>query len=133
MERELKALVETCTLYSYEGRHTFPQQIGRLMAAGIERYHADLCRLEKIYYLPNGESHPVACKFGKVQPATVFSHEGIVAALRAIQAQQITYLEFCDRIMAAGCISYVVSIAGRRALYFGRSGDVYVEHFPKAT
>ena len=27
------------------------------MQVGVERYHADLLRAEKIYYLPSGESH----------------------------------------------------------------------------
>jgi len=54
----------------------------------------------------------VACKSGDVQTALPFSEDGIVAALRAIQAQTIQYIEFCNQVKAAGCISYVVSIAG---------------------
>jgi hypothetical protein len=31
--------------------------VTKLMQVGVERYHADLLRAEKIYYLPSGESH----------------------------------------------------------------------------
>jgi uncharacterized protein YbcV (DUF1398 family) len=32
----------------------------------------------------------------------------------------------------AGCVSYFVSLAGRRAVYYGRTGDEHVEWFPGA-
>ena len=33
--------------------------------------------------------------------------------------------------MSAGCIGYMVWIAGRHVSYFGRQGEVYIEPFPK--
>lgn len=33
-------------------------------------------------------------------------------------------------VMAAGCVGYIVWIAGRHVSYFGRRGEVHVEHFP---
>ena len=52
--------------------------------------------------------------------------------MQAIQKQQINYREFCERIAQAGCVGYMVSLTGRRAVYYGRSGDSYVELFPAA-
>jgi uncharacterized protein YbcV (DUF1398 family) len=52
--------------------------------------------------------------------------------VRSIQAGKIDYKTFCERVMAAGCVGYFVSIAGARAVYYGRSGDSYVERFPGA-
>jgi uncharacterized protein YbcV (DUF1398 family) len=49
-----------------------------------------------------------------------------------IQAQKIKYREFCVRIADAGCVGYLVSLVGRRAVYYGRSGESYVEPFPTA-
>jgi hypothetical protein len=33
--------------------------------------------------------------------------------------------------MAAGCAGYIVSFLGRRVVYFGRTAETHVEHFPK--
>ena len=65
-------------------------------------------------------------------PAQAFSAAGVDAAVRAIQAQTISYKEFCDRIVAAGCVDYIVSLVGRRAVYSGRTGENHVEPFPSA-
>jgi uncharacterized protein YbcV (DUF1398 family) len=53
-------------------------------------------------------------------------------AVRATQRGEIRYREFCRRIAAAGCVGYFVSLAGRRAVYYGRTIDTYVERFPDA-
>lgn len=132
METQVKNVVEACTAGSDSGDMIFPVVVRNLMAAGVERYHADLLRGEKTYYLPNGESHRVACHALTEAPAPAFSAEGVEAAVRAIQAGSIRYGEFCARIAAAGCVDYLVSLAGRRAVYYGRTGDCYVERFPPA-
>lgn len=132
MNAHVKTVVAECTEGSDAGRLTFPQVVGKLTEAGVERYHADLCRLERTYYMPDGGSHVVATNAHGEKPANEFDAEGVITALREIQAQRIDYRTFCDKILAAGCVGYIVSIAGRRAVYFGRSGDTYVEMFPTA-
>jgi len=132
MDAEAKSVMEACTAGSDAGDMIFPVVVQNLVAAGVERYRADLLRGEKIYYLPNGESHRVACHAVAGAPAREFSAEGVEAAVRAIQRGGIRYAEFCDRIAAAGCVDYLVSLAGRRAVYYGRTGDCYVERFPPA-
>jgi uncharacterized protein YbcV (DUF1398 family) len=52
---------------------------------------------------------------------------------RLIEAGRTKYLTFCRQIMEAGCVGYLVSMQGRRAVYYGRSGETYVEPFPSAT
>ena len=66
------------------------------------------------------------------RPPPAFTADGVAAAVRAIQQQKIQYREFCERIAQAGCVGYIVSMAGRRAVYYGRTGDSYVEPFPVA-
>jgi uncharacterized protein YbcV (DUF1398 family) len=104
----------------------------KLMEVGVEQYHADLQRAEKTYYLPDGESHVVATAAMAGKPARDISAAGVQSALKAIRAQKIEYGEFCERILAAGCVGYLVSLVGRRAVYLGRTGDRYVEPFPAA-
>ncbi len=132
MDIALQSVLHDCTNGSDAERLSFPQVVGKLMAAGVERYRADLLRHEKIYYMPDGSSHVVETIRHAEQPAMAFSAAGVDAAVRAIQAGQIAYTEFCRRIMAASCVDYIVSLSGRRAVYFGRDGESHVEAFPQA-
>jgi uncharacterized protein YbcV (DUF1398 family) len=133
MNQETIAVMQECSTRSHAGTIPFPEVVGKLTAAGVERYHADLCRGERTYYMPNGDSH-IDLVGAEPEPiAQQFTESGVVAALRAIQRGEILYLEFLRRIQAAGCCDYFVLIAGRRALYFGRKGEVYEELFPSAS
>ena len=130
MEDAMKKVMQDCTEASDEERITFPEVVGRLAAAGVERYHADLQRHEKVYYMPDGRSHAVASRPVEEPVAMAFSATGVAAAVGAAQAVTIQYGEFCRRIQRAGCVGYFVSMSGRRAVYFGRSSECHVEHFP---
>jgi len=130
MDPHAQDVMRDCTAGSDEERLTFPQVVARLMGAGVERYHADLERSEKTYYLPDGRSLVVATAPGEGAAAEAFSGAGVAAAVHAIQRGEIGYRAFCARILAAGCVGYIVSLAGRRAVYYGRTGESYVEPFP---
>lgn len=130
MREDVIKVVQECTDGSDQERVTFPDVVAKLAGAGVERYHADLLRAEKIYYLPSGESQRVQAAPIAAVPPAAFTADGVAAAVRAIQQQQIKYREFCERIAEAGCVGYFVSLAGRRAVYYGRTGDSYVEPFP---
>lgn len=95
-------------------------------------YSLDLQRSEKTYYLPNGDSLVVPVARIGITPALSFSATGVETAVREIQSNKIVYQEFCTRIAASGCIGYFVSLAGKRAVYLGRTGESYVEPFPQA-
>jgi uncharacterized protein YbcV (DUF1398 family) len=126
MDTKIKDVMVEATQASDEERVTFGEVVMKLMQAGVERYHTDLLRGEKTYYLPNGESEV------SIAPAREFSAAGVDAAVRDIQAGKIQYRAFCARIAEAGCVGYHVSLAGRRAVYYGRTGDCHVEWFPGA-
>jgi uncharacterized protein YbcV (DUF1398 family) len=132
MDAAVRDVVLECTKASDEERVSFPEVVKKLIDAGVERYHADLLRSEKTYYLPNGESEVVPNHAVGIVPPREFSAQGVDAAVRAIQAGNIQYKAFCERVAAAGCVGYFVSIAGRRAIYYGRTGDSHVEWFPGA-
>jgi uncharacterized protein YbcV (DUF1398 family) len=125
------AMIEASRM-SDEGNVPFGETVKKLIAAGVERYHADLVRSEKTYFVPSGESEVVANDEIKVTPAKEFSAAGVEDAVRAVQAGTIKYKEFCERAMAAGCVGYHVSIVGKRVVYYGRAGDSHVEWFPGA-
>src|SRR3546814_5042169 len=85
MDANVKQVMQDCSKGSDEDGMRFPEVIGRLMAAGVERYHADLCRAEKTYYLPNGESHIVPSARIACDPAPDFAATRVEATVRAIQ------------------------------------------------
>lgn len=126
------AAAEDATRLSDEAKLPFPEIVGKLIAAGIEQYHADLLRAEKSYYMPDGTSCLTPCDPVDGSFARDFSASGVQAAVRASQAGEIRYPEFCTRIAAAGCTGYFVSLTGRRAVYYGRTGENCVEPFPQA-
>lgn len=132
MDTATRTVMLEASRHSDLGDQSFGQIVKELMAAGIERYHQDLVRNERTYYLPNGETEVVRHHAVATAPATAFSEPGVVAPLRAVQAGKIKYAEFCEQIAAAGCVGYMVSIAGKRVTYYGRTGDAYVEWFPGA-
>jgi uncharacterized protein YbcV (DUF1398 family) len=131
MDAHVKDVVREMTNASDEERITFPEVVSALAKAGVERYHADLVCSAKTYYMPDGSFETVPCHSTDA-PASSFSVAGIEAAVRASQTGKIRYREFCRRVALAGCVGYFVTLAGRRALYYGRTGDSHIEWFPGA-
>jgi uncharacterized protein YbcV (DUF1398 family) len=131
MSEKAREAARWATEASDAERVAFPQVVQMLAAAGVERYHADLVASTKTYYMPDGAFESLRCH-SVAPPAANFEAKGVEAAVRAIQAQTIKYREFRDRIAAAGCVGYFVTLAGGRAVYYGRTGDEHVEWFPGA-
>ena len=117
---------------SESGKLTFPQVIAALAAENIEGYYKDLIRREVTYYLAEGGTHTEPMTLPAHPIPEAFSPDTLVAAIRAAQRDELRYPEFIIRAMQAGTAAYRVFITGRRAIYFGRQGDLHVEHFPPA-
>ena len=132
MNANQSAVIQACASGSLNGTITFPEVIRQLTEIGVERYHADYSRQETTYYLPDGGSLVVSVRHPAQPIAEAFSSTLVEAAIRQSQRGQIAYTEFLKQTMAAGCIGYFVQITGRRALYFGRQGDLHLEPFPNA-
>ncbi|MGH9396748.1 MAG: DUF1398 domain-containing protein [Terriglobia bacterium] len=125
------SVIEECIRLSFADKLTFPEVVKRLVAIGVERYHADLSRLQNTYYNLSGETAQYPLPLDN--PPAIheqFSASEVAEALRAIQGGKIDYGEFLRRIMKAGAASYDVFMGGRKAIYTGRRGDFYVENFP---
>jgi uncharacterized protein YbcV (DUF1398 family) len=117
MDDHAKNIAREVTKASDEQRIAFPDVVKALMEVGVERYHADLVTASKTYYMPDG-SFEVTPSHLTAKAATQFDARSVEAAVRAIAA--------------AGCVGYFVSLAGKRATYYGRTTDTYVEWFPGA-
>jgi uncharacterized protein YbcV (DUF1398 family) len=116
---------------SQQGRLTFPEVVGMLISAGVESYRCDLLRADDTFYMTNGQTHVEKMSLPAVQIPAELSASGIIAAIRAAQADEIRYPEFLNRAIAAGVVSYWVFISGKKVIYFGRKGDFHVEEFPR--
>ena len=127
MDDHVKDVVREMTRASDEERIGFPDVVQALMQAGVERYHADLLAGTKTWYMPDGSfeiTHGRA-----LDAAKDFRGDIVQQAVAAIQQGEIGYRAFCERIAAAGCVGYFVSLAGQRAVYYGRTLAAHVEWF----
>lgn len=132
MNAQLKATAHKCLDGAESGAMTFPEIVSTLMEAGFEGYFVDFRRGMVAYYLPSGESVELS---GANPPAPVAAHFNAAVVREAIREAQTlapgyTYKGFVAKVAGAGCAGYIVSFFGRRVLYFGRTAETHVEHFP---
>ena len=135
MENRLKKIAEKCLRGAEDNSMTFPQIVATLLEGGFESYAIDFRRANAIYYRPNGDSVQLSTHRHAVPVAKAFDAAAIQVAIR--EAQQLvpdyTYEGFCQKVMEAGCAGYIVSFTGRRAVYFGRTAETHIEHFPRSS
>jgi uncharacterized protein YbcV (DUF1398 family) len=126
-------IAEACLRGAEDNTMTFPEIVGRLMQDGFESYSIDYRRAKAIYYRPDGDSVELPTHRIDTPVAENFDAPAIQAAIR--EAQQLvpgyTYSGFCTKVMRAGCAGYLVSLTGRRAVYYGRTAALHIEHFPE--
>jgi uncharacterized protein YbcV (DUF1398 family) len=129
---EQTAAAQACHAGAIEGHMTFPTILATLAASGFEGYLVDLRHGTARYYLTSGDS--ADCTGPAESVALSFDVNTLQSAIREAQtsAPGYTYSGFCRKAAQAGCAGYLVSLPGRRVLYFGRSGETHVEHFPDA-
>lgn len=132
MNDHLKSIAKACLDGADGNTMTFPQIVDTLSREGFEGYAMDFRRATATYYLRDGESCDLALHPIGVPIAAAFDATAIRGAIREAQllVPGYTYKGFCRKAAAAGCSGYIVSLPGRRALYFGRTAETHVEHFP---
>jgi uncharacterized protein YbcV (DUF1398 family) len=117
---------------SESGTMTFPQNLRILMEGGFDSYAVDFRRSTRTYYMPNGEALELKTEPTPARVAESFDASVLREAIREAQAlvPGYTYKGFCAKVAGAGCAGYVVSLLGRRVLYYGRTCETHTEHFP---
>lgn len=133
MDDHRQAVARACLSAAEGNTLTFPQIVGTLMREGFESYAVDFRRNAATYYLTDGDSIELPMHKVEAGLAEDFDAAAIRAAIQ--EAQQLvpgyTYAGFCEKVVSAGCAGYMVSFPGRRAVYFGRTAETHVEHFPR--
>jgi uncharacterized protein YbcV (DUF1398 family) len=110
---------------------TFPDGIGMIAAAGFNGYLVNYLSGTRTYHHASGEVYTFQ---GKVYAPVDAFDAGIVKA--AIKEAQLmvpgyTYQDFCHKVTELGGVAgYLVSIVGKRVLYFGVNGETHTEYFP---
>ncbi|WP_018899549.1 DUF1398 family protein [Rhizobium sp. 2MFCol3.1] len=132
MDAERIAVAENCLHSAHNGSLSFPEIVGTLLAAGFEGYTVDYRRNTQTYYLPDGDSVAFDMRPSPGKVAATFDTSEVERLVRWAQAnpENYSYVAFCEKAKAAGCAGYIVSFLGHRVLYFGRTADTHIEHFP---
>jgi uncharacterized protein YbcV (DUF1398 family) len=133
MDAQLSEIAESCLHAAESDSMAFPEIAGKLMQAGFESYAIDFRRASATYYLPDGDSVVLSTHRHHTPIAPALDAAAVQEAIREAQqaVAEYTYLGFCEKVMAGGCSGYVVSFSGRRAVYFGRTAETHIEHFPQ--
>lgn len=132
MQQTVQHIVQQLAQQSYAGKVHFGQVVAALTEAGVESYQADFRSHSTIYFMPDGSHHRLELATPPVEIADQFDAEAVRAAIRGAQRGEVMYPAFVQLVMAAGCTGYIVWLAGRHVTYFGRRGEMHIEHFPAA-
>lgn len=133
MNAQQKTIAQKCLSASYNATMDFPSIVKTLIENGFESYIVDYRRGTTTYYLPDGDSVELLNVETESMVSAAFSPEIVEANVRQAQANApgYTYRGFCTAVKAAGCAGYIVSFSGKRVVYFGRTAETHVEHFPQ--
>lgn len=127
------SIAEKCLNAAYDKKMSFPEIIATLIDAGFEGYSVDYRCKTATYFLPDGDNVVLNTPPSPGIVAAHFDQPAIAAQIKWAQANppEYSYAEFCKNVKELGCAGYMVSFSGRRVLYFGRTADTHVEHFPQ--
>lgn len=133
MNQQLAATAQRCLDAAYQGTMDFPSIVRALIEAGFEGYDVDYRRGTSTYFRASGESVQLTLPATDAPVAAEFHASDVEQAVREAQnkAPGYTYAGFCAKVKAAGCAGYMVSFLGKRVVYFGRTAETHVEHFPR--
>lgn len=124
--------VHECLEASVRGTMPFPQIVGRLLEAGVERYTVDFVAMEHRAYGVRGEvdTTPLPSALAGAVAAE-FDGTAVQAAIFDSQQRRIAYPEFVARAMSSGVAAYSAFLTGQKVIYWGRRGEFHLEPFPR--
>lgn len=132
MNAQQTAIAEKCLTGAVEGTMSFPQIVAALVEGGFDGYVVDYRRNTTTYFLPDGDSLMLDNAHSDVRVAEGFNETGLVAQIKWAQsnASDYSYGAFSDNVRGTGCAGYIVSVPGKRVVYYGRTGETHVEYMP---
>jgi hypothetical protein len=112
---------------------TFPEGVRVIAEAGFDGYLVDYRAGTRSYHHANGETFTF--QGPSYTPVDAFDAGVVKAAIKEAQmlVPGYTYQGFSRKVTAlGGAAGYLVSVVGRRVLYFGANGETHTEYFPGA-
>lgn len=133
MDTKPTEIATQCLHAAYDGTRAFPEVVKKLASAGFEGYTVDYRCGTTTYFLPDGDPVVLRNPPSEASVAATFDQPAVAALIQWAQANppDYSYKTFCHQAKAAGCAGYIVSFPGRRVLYFGRTAEIHMEHFPQ--
>lgn len=133
MNAQRIAIARQCLDGAYDKTLSFPSIIAALIAADFEGYAVDYRSNTTTYYLADSDSIVLNNRPSDGAVAPQFDQHAIADQIKWAQANppEYSYGAFCKNVKALGCAGYMVSFSGKRVLYFGRTAETHVEHFPQ--
>jgi len=117
----------------------FPNTVSALMALGVTRYHIDYTAGTATTYTSQSSPESGEAEVEKVKipspamsPRTSWSKDGVVKAIKRVQAGETKYAAFAQECVDSGVTGYLAFLSGKNVLYYGEKGEVHVEWFPGA-
>ncbi len=123
-------VIRTVAEESAQGRLHFGRVVELLIGAEVESYAVDYRAHRTTYHTADGPPVEIALAMPDVRIANDLDTPALQSAIRGAQRGEVRYPEFKQLSAQAGCIGYIVWIAGRHVTYFGRRGETHVERFP---
>lgn len=132
MDTQQTTIAQNCLNAAYDRTMTFPEIVGALIEAGFDGYAVDYRCDTTTYFRADADGITLKNRPSEGKVAAQFDQPGIAAQIKRAQANppDYSYTSFCKTVKALGCAGYIVSFPGRRVLYFGRTAETHVEHFP---
>ena len=125
-------LARSCLDAAYDGSMAFPAIVGALIDAGFEGYGVDYRAGTQTFYTLDGAALALSLHPASATVRAAFDAARIAELVRWAQSGDpaYSYAVFSAQAMGAGCAGYLVSFSGRRVVYYGRTAETWVEHFP---
>lgn len=132
MNADQAAIAKTCLNAAHAGSMDFPAILDLLGRSGFDGYLIDYRRNTATYYGAAGDSVVLDMPAAAQPVATAFDAQGVAGQVRWAQAAapDYSYDAFCRNVQTMGCAGYLVSLIGRRVVYFGRTGETHIEVMP---
>jgi uncharacterized protein YbcV (DUF1398 family) len=132
MTKHWKEVARATLEGSENGTMTFPESVKMLMEGGFDGYAVDFRLCLRTYYRPDGDALELKTAPVSLPVAERFDTATVKDAIREAQqnAPGYSYNNFCARVIGAGCAGYLVSLLGKRVVYYGRTGETHTEYFP---
>ncbi len=109
----------------------FPVLAEVLRQAGVQMNRWSLPSCQSVYLMKEGsvvqQGTPLVTGTHEIPK---FDRDALIAAIRTDQEGRSTFPEFLQSAWKAGVIGYDADFTGRKVMYYGSTGESYLEEYP---